>query len=630
MNNYIQIGDLIKTISKTHKFEKDELIFLNTSDVSTGNILINHYTAISELKGQAKKTIQNGDILYSEIRPKNRRYAYVKNLHNPEDYVVSTKLMVLRNASTKLDTDYLYHFLTSEETINYLQRRAENRIGSFPQITFEVLKKIKIWLPELIIQQKISKVLSDLDAKIELNNKINDNLEQMAKTLYDYWFVQFDFPDANAKPYKSMGGKMVWNEELKRDIPEGWGVNELGNILNTDLGGTPSTEIEKFWGGNIPWLNSGEIANFPIIEAEEHITKEAISNSATTLMPAGTCVLSITRHLRPSILAIDACANQSVVGIFESEKFKSSFIYPYLKNEIPRLMTLRSGAMQPHINKRTVDESLMINPSTYILDKYYIKVNPIYKQIINNSFQNQELASLRDWLLPMLMNGQVSVGEVEEELRMVAEPNTIYQKEEKKIVEKVKKVKVLPIKLNPVDVYKRTLLAAEIVFQLKDTHTLGHLKLQKMLYLCQEIENMSLPMNFLKQAMGPYDNQLARSLDKQFLEKKWFTYQKGEPLKYKPLENCGKHKEDFQKYFETEAEQINYLINKFKKFTSNQIEAVATLYACWKEAIEKKELITDKLIITKFYQWSKEKEKFREDNLIKALDWMRRNSIEPK
>ena len=189
--------------------------------------------------------------------------------------------------------------------------------------------------------------------------------------------------------------------------------------------------------------------------------------------------------------------------------------------------------------------------------------------------------------------------------------------------------KVVKLKPTNTEIYKRTLLAAEIVYQLKDTNTLGHLKLQKMLYLCQEIGNMNLPMNFLKQAMGPYDNQLARSLDKQFVIKKWFEYQNGALLKYKPLESCGKHKDDFFKFFENEIEQINYIINKFTKFTSNQIEAVATLYACWKEAIDKKELITDRLIIAKFYQWSKEKEKFREENLIKALAWMRRNGVYP-
>lgn len=360
-----------------------------------------------------------------------------------QPFVPIVRLLTLIPKNDILNVNYLYY---------YLKLYRQNGIGSSQaQLTVPEISKKTISIPTLNIQQKIAKVLSDLDAKIELNNKINAELEAMAKTLYDYWFVQFDFPFdfAQGKPlpvtepvevpglqqaqtpkkgYKSSGGKMVWNEKLKRDIPEGWEVKELGKILKTDLGGTPSTKNEKFWEGNIPWLNSGEIANFPIVESEAHISTDAILNSATTLMPAGTCVLSITRHLRPSILAIDACANQSVVGIFESEKFKSTFIYPYLKNEIPRLMTLRSGAQQPHINKGTVDESLMIVPSTLVLDKYYKKANPIYKQIINNSFQNQELASLRDWLLPMLMNGQVSVGNVEEQLGMVAESGVEYKK----------------------------------------------------------------------------------------------------------------------------------------------------------------------------------------------------------
>jgi len=145
-------------------------------------------------------------------------------------------------------------------------------------------------------------------------------------------------------------------------------------------------------------------------------------------MPKGTCVLSITRHLRPSILGVDSCANQSVVGLFESDQLKSSYIYPYLVNEIPRLMSLRTGAQQPHINKGIVDESLILVPEESVLNNYYASVNSMYDKIINNAFQNQELAELRDWLLPMLMNGQVRVGEVEEHLGMVAENNVKYGK----------------------------------------------------------------------------------------------------------------------------------------------------------------------------------------------------------
>ena len=122
-------------------------------------------------------------------------------------------------------------------------------------------------------------------------------------------------------------------------------------------------------------------------------------------------MLSITRHLRPSILGIDACANQSVIGIKEKGEIKCNFLYPYLQNEIPRLMEMRSGAQQPHINKEIVDESLILipNEASGILKKYNFQVGGMYEAIINNAFQNQKLTELRDWLLPMLMNGQVKV-----------------------------------------------------------------------------------------------------------------------------------------------------------------------------------------------------------------------------
>ena len=319
------------------------------------------------------------------------------------------KNLVLKN--DLIYNEYLFYWLKTK--VKYIGELGTGT--TFKEVSKSVIENLDITLPILSAQKIIAKVLSNLDAKIELNNKINTELEAMSKLIYDYWFVQFDFPDPSTssgqagKPYKSSGGKMVYNEELKREIPEGWEVNKIKKSLKTDLGGTPSTEVEHYWNGSIPWLNSGEIANFPIINSELRVTQDGINNSATSLMPAGSCVLSITRHLRPSILAVDSCMNQSVVGFFESEKLKSSYIYPYLVNEIPRLMSLRTGAQQPHINKGIVDTSFIITPPDQILEKYYKLVDSSYNKIINNAFQNQKLAELRDWLLPMLMNGQVKV-----------------------------------------------------------------------------------------------------------------------------------------------------------------------------------------------------------------------------
>jgi type I restriction enzyme S subunit len=345
-----------------------------------------------------------------------------------EDVVLGYHLALITPDKDKLNGRFLHYWLNTKQAKRYFENNAGGS-GQRCTLVLDCIKSTPLYLPNLSIQEKIAKVLSDLDKKIELNKLINRELEAMAKTLYDYWFVQFDFPNEQGKPYKSSGGKMVYNAELKREIPEGWEVKKIGKVLSTKLGGTPLTEIKDYWiNGDFHWLNSGEIANFPIITSELKITKKAIENSSTYLLPKGTIAISITRHIRPSILAVDSCANQSVIGILESEELKSSYLYPLIKNEIPRYLSLRTGAQQPHINKQTIDKTNIIIPANEILKKYYQASNQYYKKIINNAFQNQQLTELRDWLLPMLMNGQVTVKEAEEKLNMAAEPSVEYKK----------------------------------------------------------------------------------------------------------------------------------------------------------------------------------------------------------
>ena len=231
----------------------------------------------------------------------------------------------------------------------------------------------------------------------------------MAKQLYDYWFVQFDFPNEEGKPYKSSGGTMVWSEKLKRNIPTNWETAELGNTCEILLGGTPDTGNEIYWGGSYSWLNSGEVAEFPILKSEKTITEEGLNSSATAYAQKGSVTLSITRHLRPSILAIDACINQSVVAIKETDEIRKEYLYPLINREVPRFMTLRTGAQQPHINKETVESTWITIPTSDILNKYYTIVSPIYCSIIENAIEIENLIMQRDELLPLLMNGQVSV-----------------------------------------------------------------------------------------------------------------------------------------------------------------------------------------------------------------------------
>lgn len=311
-------------------------------------------------------------------------------------------------AKENFNQKFIWQYISSSRFLEYVNTIKTG--SAIPHISGKQIADFPIFVPSHESQQKIASVLSALDDKIALNRRMNAKLEQMSKRLYDHWFVQFDFPDADGKPYKSSGGKMEYNEVLKREIPAGWEAKKLGDVCEIVLGGTPSTACNEFWeNGTINWLNSGEAGIFPIVESEKKITEIAVEKSTTEFLKAGSVTLSITRYLRPSILAIDACINQSVVGIKENDLFKNCFLYPYLQNEIDRLMSLRTGAQQPHINKEIVEDSFINIPPKELMEKYEKKVTPIYLQIINIAKETQKLTVLRDRLLPLLMNGQVEV-----------------------------------------------------------------------------------------------------------------------------------------------------------------------------------------------------------------------------
>ena len=174
------------------------------------------------------------------------------------------------------------------------------------------------------------------------------------------------------------------------------------------------------------------------------------------------------------------------------------------------------------------------------------------------------------------------------------------------------------------------MLAAEIVYQLHRENTLGHLKLQKLIYLCQNSAEMDLYTNFLKQAMGPYDNRLMRSLDKQFKTNEWFQFSRVDYLKYKPLQKMGGHREWYERYFSDQLSEINLIIEKFRKTKTKTVELVATIFACWKETLEEKELLNNEVLIRKFYDWHPYKAKFTREEILFTISWMKNEGFYPR
>ena len=209
---------------------------------------------------------------------------------------------------------------------------------------------------------------------------------------------------------------MVWNEELKREIPEGWEVDRLGAKCQCLLGGTPSREKPEYWGGSINWINSGAVNDFRISSPSETITDEGLRNTSTYLLPRNTTVLAITGATlgQVSILNIDACANQSVVGVLETGEVPTEYIYPSIVSSMKALLNQQTGAAQPHVNKQDITEMIFAFPPRSIMVAYMSAVKSLYESIMEKSVENQQLASLRDFLLPMLMNGQVKVGKAGE------------------------------------------------------------------------------------------------------------------------------------------------------------------------------------------------------------------------
>ena len=251
-------------------------------------------------------------------------------------------------------------------------------------------------------QCRIASILSSLDQKIELNNKINADLEEMAQAIFKNWFVDFE-------PFKD--SKFV-DSELGM-IPEGWKVGTLGDFCKCLLGGTPSRSKEEYWNGDVNWINSGEINKFRILEASEKITELGLSKSATKLLPKKTTVLAITGATlgQVSLLEIDTCANQSVIGVLENAEVPYEYIYPFIKDRIEMLIQHQTGGAQQHINKDNVESLIFLLPAKNVLENYISLVGPMYKRIESQCFENLYLSTLRDTLLPRLMSGEIEVPE---------------------------------------------------------------------------------------------------------------------------------------------------------------------------------------------------------------------------
>ena len=389
----VKLGDILTSISETISKEQQTAIFLNTSDISEGKFLHKRSSVVKELPGQAKKKIKNGDILFSEIRPKNKRYAVV-DVSNPNDYVVSTRLMVLRiKDPSKYYLQYIYQQLISQKMLHQINEIAESRSGTFPQITFDAIKNIELTPPPLEEQKRIADIFTVLDDKIELNNQMNQTLEEIASLLYKRWFVDFEFPDDKGNPYKSSGGEMV-NSELGM-IPKGWEVKNL-------------TEIAKFVNGLAmqkfrPQINEESL---PVLKI-----KELISNSVSKSTERckknikdevkvfdGDIIFSWSGTLAVKIWSGgEAGLNQHLFKVTSSiyPKWLYYLIVLYNLNNFKSIASDKATTMG-HINRSHLEKTYFTIPQIKIINKEYTYMETIIDKIIENKVNIKYLQETKE------------------------------------------------------------------------------------------------------------------------------------------------------------------------------------------------------------------------------------------
>lgn len=353
-----RVGELVDSISEKCDFKTDKIIFLNTGDIEDGKIENNNYYKISDLPGQAKKKIKNGDILFSEIRPKNKRYALVENI-DETNYIVSTKLMVLRNKDSKiLNMKYFYYFLTSPKMLRYLQSEAEARSGTFPQITFkDNIYPITINLPSLDEQNKIVKNIDSIVNKIKNNQKINTNLFELANIIFQQSF------NCN---------------------------------------------------GNIP------LSHYFLPKRGKNLLKKNVEPGAVPVVAGGlkpAAYHNVANTETPVITISASGANAGYVQIWGQKVWSSDssyidssiidniyFWYIFLKSRQKQIFDAQTGSAQPHIYPKHIGNLLISELDEEQVQSFNKKVTPIFEKIFQNQRNNSVMEDVKNSLLYKFFN----------------------------------------------------------------------------------------------------------------------------------------------------------------------------------------------------------------------------------
>ena len=365
--------------------------FLSISSLERGRLDLSKSARLSEedfKKWTKRVTPRKGDLLFSY----ETRLGEAALMSDGVRACLGRRMGLLRPRSNKVIPEYLLYAYLSPA---FQQTIVANTItgATVDRIALNEMSDFPIRIPGMDEQKKVANLLKNIDAKIDCNNRINAELEAMAKTLYDYWFVQFDFPDASGKPYKSFGGKMVYNARLKREIPAGWSDALVADILDKSPSSTkiPNKDIR----------DSGAI---PVIDQSQSYICGFTDEKTSLIVPKQPHVVfgDHTRAIKLVNFSYARGADGTQILVSKDVRMPGYLMYQAVSD-----IDLSSYGYARHF--KFLKESKILLPDKAIAQKYQVTVTPWFEKTREAIFENLELAKLRDWLLPLLMNGQVTV-----------------------------------------------------------------------------------------------------------------------------------------------------------------------------------------------------------------------------
>ena len=403
---------------------KDIVTFVSKSITPQKGVTYNLYSLPSFDEGKTFEVLDGADIqsnkydvpnkciLFNKLNVRFKRVWRIDS--HDENKIASTEFLPLVVDEDVVDFQYCYYLLISDKITNYLCGQNTNTSGSHKRIDPDNFLNIEIKLPKMSIQRQVGKTLSALDRKIVLNKQINDNLEAMAKQLYDYWFVQFDFPNEEGKPYKSSGGAMVYNERLKREVPIGWEVENLIDFAEIKNGATPSTADEANYGGDIVWITPKDLSDQQskfVYQGERNITKQGFDSCSTSMLPTNSVLMSSRAPIGlVSIAKHEVCTNQGFKSFIPKNISDSIYLYYYIKHHIKQIEQLGTGTTFKEVSR---DDLCKFPILTIGVKDIYVQWIELQNGIADKQLAlTKEIAALtkqRDELLPLLMNGQATV-----------------------------------------------------------------------------------------------------------------------------------------------------------------------------------------------------------------------------